>query len=507
MIRFFSVTFFLCLAAYSQEVTYGTYAKLDSKPNIIFINVDDLGWKDVNFMRDYDYEGKKSAAFKNYNFYHTPNIDSLANQGVVFTRGYAPAPICTPSRIACLSGQDASRTKAHSLITTISRIADRGADKIRLYPWPNRDSLDKHCINLFQMLKRQNYYIVHAGKFGAGVKGPMNYGCDLNFAGGDQGSPQGVPRGGYFGEFDLNGFKVKKGEYLTDKLTDSLIGFISGYKQENPFYINLWYYNVHTPIQATKERIEFFKNRQPYGGQKNLKYAAMIKAVDDSIGRIVATLKKRKMFENTMFVFTSDNGAYKVTETPPLKGSKGTAFENGIRVPFFVSYPGKFKARVIDDVVVTGLDIYPTLMDAAGVEKVEQVLDGKSLMPLIVKNDSKGLQDRNIFMYQGSYVGTGHGGRVNEHFEMVPAITVYNKRWKYMHLFEYNIAYLYDLKVGEEVNVALENKAVFDHMRSLANQWMKDRNVQLPQEYVKNPNWKPESKSILGNPIYLDQYE
>ena len=487
----------------SEGLSYSTYAKLDSKPNIIFINVDDLGWKDVNFMRDYDHEGKKSEAYKNYNFYYTPNIDSIANQGVIFTRGYAPAPICTPSRIACLSGQDASRTKAHSLITTISRIADRGGEKTRLYPWKNRDSLDKHCINLFQMLKRQDYYIVHAGKFGAGVKGPMNYGCDLNIAGGDQGSPQGVPKGGYFGAFDLNGFKVAKGEYLTDKITDRLVNFIENYSNRNPFYINLWYYNVHTPIQATAERISFFKNRNPYGGHKNAKYAAMIKAVDDSIGRILKSLKKMKMYDNTMIIFTSDNGAYRITKTPPLKGSKGTAFENGIRVPFVISYPQKVRPAIIDDIVVTGLDIYPTLMDASGTKQVEQALDGKSLMPLLIHKDKKGLKDRNIFMYQGSYVGLGHGGQVNKHFEMVPAITVYNHRWKYMHLFEYDIAYLYDMKIGENKNVANENLEVFKRMHSLANKWMKERKVPLPKDYVKNPNWDPKTKSILGSPIFL----
>ena len=138
---------------------------------------------------------------------------------------------------------------------------------------------------------------------------------------------------------------------------------------------------------------------------------------------------------------------------------------------------------------------------------MDQPRDGLSLMPLLVNNKSDGLEDRNIYMYQGSYVPTGHGGRINEHFEMVPGITVYNRRWKYMHLFEYNIAYLYDLKVGEEVSVAEQYPEVFDKMRAEADEWMRSRNVPLQDEYMQNPNWDPKTKSILGNPVFLDEYD
>jgi len=483
-----------------------TNPNLTEKPNIIFINVDDLGWKDVHYMQGYDHFGKATKQYENYNFYHTPSIDKLANEAAVFTRGYAPAPICTPSRIACLTGQDASRTKAHSLITTISRIADKGGETIRLFPWANRDSFDKNIISIPQMLKENNYQTVHAGKFGAGVGGPLKYGFDINYAGGDQGSPQGVPKGGYFGHFNLNDFIVNEGEYLTDKLTDSLVNYINNYSQKEPFYLNLWYYNVHSPFQATEDRIDFFKTREKVDGHNNLKYAAMIKAVDDSIDRIVKALEEKNILDNTMIVFTGDNGGHKITNAPPLRGTKGTAFENGIRVPFFVYCPKKIKARVIDDIVVTGLDIYPTLMDAGGITSVPQALDGKSLMPLLVNSNRTGLDVRNIYMYQGSYVPTGHGGKVNKHFEMVPGITVYNQRWKYMHLFEYNIAYLYDMKVGEHISVAEENPVVFNKMRAEAQEWMLSRKVPLQEDYVKNPNWNPETKSILGNPIFLDKY-
>lgn len=491
-------------AAQSPNATITLSADCKERPNIIYINVDDLGWKDVHYMQGYDHYGVATDKYDDYNFYHTPAIDKLASEGAVFTRGYATAPICTPSRIACLSGQDASRTRAHSLITTISRIADSGGETIRLYPWVNRDSFDKKTITIPYMLKANNYEAVHAGKFGAGVRGPLYYGFDINFAGGDQGSPQGVPKGGYFGYFNLNDFIVEEGDYLTDKLTDSLVNYINNYSREDPFYMNLWYYNVHSPFQATQDRIDFFKDRTKAGGHNSSKYAAMIKAVDDSVERIVKALTEKGILENTVILFTSDNGGHKITEAQPLRGSKGTAFENGIRVPFFIYYPQKIEAQVIDDIVVTGLDIYPTLMDIGGVESVNQTLDGKSLMPLLIDNNREDLVDRNIYMYQGSYVPTGHGGRVNKHFEMVPGITVYNRRWKYMHLFEYNIAYLYDMKIGEHVSVAEEHMDIFNKMRAEANSWMESRGVPLQRDYVLNPNWDPETKSILGNPIFLD---
>ena len=128
-------------------------------------------------------------------------------------------------------------------------------------------------------------------------------------------------------------------------------------------------------------------------------------------------------------------------------------------------------------------------------------------MPLLLENNRQGFDDRNIYMYQGSYVPTGHGGRVNNYFEMVPGITVYNQRWKFMHLFEYNIAYLYDLKVGEETSVAESNKEIFDKMREEAENWMISRKVPLQKDYIENPNWNPETMSILGNPIFLDEYD
>ena len=500
---FFYLAFILLFnGMQAADKSSGTYARLQDKPNIIFVNVDDLGWKDVGFMKSYNHEGKHCEDYNHYNYYYTPHLDKLAENAAVFTRGYAAAPICTPSRIACLTGQDTSRTKAHSLITTISRVADGKASKLRLYPWVNRDSMIKETLTLPEMLKEQGYRTVHAGKFGAGGS-PLDSGFDVNFAGGDQGSPQGVPKGGYFGRFTLNDFFVDKGEYLTDKLTDSLVDYVNKHDGQAPFFINLWYYNVHTPIQATKERIAFFKNRKKVGGHNNANYAAMIKAVDDSIGRIVSALESRDLLKNTLIVFTSDNGGFKVTEAPPLKGSKGTPFENGIRVPFFIYYPKAVKARVIDDVVATGLDIYPTLMDAAGRSSVNQPLDGNSLMPVLRHDDRKEFDGRNIYMYQGSYVGTGHGGKINDHFEMVPAIIVYNQRWKYMHLFEYNIAYLYDMKIGEKISVAEQHPEVFKKMQQQANDWMKKRGVPTASEYIKNPNWDPNTKSILGNPVTL----
>lgn len=141
-------------------------------------------------------------------------------------------------------------------------------------------------------------------------------------------------------------------------------------------------------------------------------------------------------------------------------------------------------------------------MDIGGIKSVPQALDGKSLIPLLVSDNRSGLDDRNIYMYQGSYVPLGHGGKINENFEMVPGITVYNQRWKYMHLFEYNVAYLYDLKLGEHSSVADENPEIFKKMKAEAQQWMISRKAPLQQDYAKNPNWNPETKSIVGNPIF-----
>ena len=217
------------------------------------------------------------------------------------------------------------------------------------------------------------------------------------------------PRAAAITAFQFSNLVEKdKGKYLTDRISEEAVKFIHQ-NSKQPFFLYLAHYAVHTPIQPRKDYESYFKSRSPDRGHSNAGYAAMVKSMDESLGRVLETLKELGLDGNTIVIFTSDNGGHGgVTSNRPLRGSKGMLYEGGIRVPFVVRWPGKIgKARTIDKPII-GVDILPTLLDAAGAKPVaNQPVDGVSILPLLTNPDGQLDRNMSIGTFQRIYGVTG----------------------------------------------------------------------------------------------------
>jgi len=315
-------------------------------PNIVFILADDLGWKDVTFNGS--------------NFYETPNIDRLAGQGMFFSNAYSNAPNCAPSRAALMSGQYAPRTGFYT-----NHSSARGEPSwSAVIPTENHHQLDHSKITLAEALKENGYKTIHLGKWHLGDTPdyyPEHQGFDVNVAGHKAGKPK-----TYFSPYGLPNLEDgPEGEYLTDRLTTEAIKFMEQNK-EDPFLVYMAYHSVHTPLEAPDSLVRKYIPKPPDNGQFDPYYAAMIESLDHNVGRIMESLDKLGQSENTIVVFYSDNGAMPpVAPDRPLRGFKGTLYEGGIRVPLIIKWPGK-PGGIVNQTPVIGTDLYPTLLDLAG---------------------------------------------------------------------------------------------------------------------------------------------
>jgi arylsulfatase A-like enzyme len=270
--------------------------------------VDDLGYKDLGFM------GSK--------YYETPHIDSLSRLGMRFTNGYAAASNCAPSRACLMTG----RWPTFHGIYTVGT-SQRGESKDRkLVPTENVTMLAEKEKVLPRILQQNGYFSIHAGKWHIG-ENPLDYGFDVNIGGGKSGLPM-----SYFppyGNIDLDG-----DGNLTDLIMEKTIRLLDSVKQ--PFFLNYAPYAVHVPIQPIPDLLLKYQNKKPSAGQKNAEYATMIENLDRNIGLLISALKRNKLFDNTLIIFTSDNGGhFAITRQYPLRAGKGSYYEGGIREPFF----------------------------------------------------------------------------------------------------------------------------------------------------------------------------
>ncbi len=287
-------------------------------PNILFVYVDDLGWRDV---------GAQGSEF-----YETPNIDRLAAEGVRFTNAYSNAPNCAPSRAALMSGTYAPRTGIYTVVS-----AARGESAFRkLVPVENETTLSLEVVTLAEALRDAGYTTGHIGKWNLGGVGylPTDQGFDWSVAGDTAGTPgYFYPYGGSSGATIPGLEKGKEGEYLPDRLTDEAIGFMTD-NRDRPFFMYLSHYSVHTPISAKAEVVAKYQDKPAARGQGHATYAAMIESVDEGVGRLLNALDDLGIADRTLVIFYADNGGYgPVTSMAPLRGSKGcsTRAESGCR--------------------------------------------------------------------------------------------------------------------------------------------------------------------------------
>ena len=448
-----------------------------ARPNIVFINMDDLGWKDVAFM------GSK--------FYETPNLDKLAGEGMVFTNAYAAAANCAPSRACMMSGQYGPR---HGVYTVGS--SARGSARTRkLIPTKNRTDLPDDNVTLAEALKASGYVNATMGKWHLG-KDPKTQGFDVNVAGTSAGHPA-----TYFSPYrNRNLPNGPKGEHLPHRLTTEAMKFIEANKAR-PFFLYLPYFSVHTPIQAPKEITAKYKKKAPAGGQGNATYAAMIESADANIGRLMKKIDELELRENTIVIFTSDNGGIAgISSQAPARAGKGSYYEGGIREPLIVRWPAKIKPGAKCDTPVIGIDFYPTLLEATGTKKPEgKLLDGVSLMPLLTGSGQ--LRQRALFWHFPIYLqkyGARDGSR-DPLFRTRPGCVVRLGDWKLHEYFEDGGLELYNLKddLGERNNLADKMPEKTKELHAIMLRWRKETKAPVPTK--KNPQYDPKA-SAGGKP-------
>lgn len=430
-----------------------------AKPNIVLFYIDDLGWKDVGFNGSL--------------YYETPNIDRLADEGIVFTDAYANAPNCAPSRASLMTGQYTPRHK----IYTVGSSARGREENRRMIPVPNTKTLVLHYVTLAEALSNAGYTTGHFGKWHLGDTGfsPEDQGFDVNIGGYHSGSP----RGGHFSPY--NNPKLTDGpdgEYLTDRLTDEAIRFLDQNK-EKPFFLYLAHYAVHTPIQAKVDLKAKYDHKSPDGGQDNPTYAAMIESTDQSVGRVLDRLESLEMARNTVVIFYSDNGgAVQATSNEPLRGYKGMLYEGGIRVPLAIKWPGEIIPGRVNDTPVIGIDLYPTLLAIAGAEAPAHVMDGVSLMPLLA--GTGGLTARNLYWHFPAYLEAPRG--FPGPWRTTPAGGIRRGEYKLIEFLEDGIQELYDLRSdpGEATNLADEMPDLAKELHGILRNWREEVGADMP---------------------------
>ncbi len=441
----------------------------ETKPNIVLFYVDDLGWADLGF--------------NDSSYYESPNVDSLAAEGVVFNNAYACAPNCAPSRACLMSGMYSPR---HGVYTVGSAARGKSADR-KLIPVANETVLMDSIVTLPEQLQQLGYRTAHFGKWHLGPD-PTTQGMDVNIAGKEWGSPSG---GGYHSPFDFpNLVEAAPGKYLTDRISEEAVAFIEANEAE-PFFLYLAHYSVHTPIQPKAEYADYFRKKQPDRGHKNAGYAAMVRSMDESLGRVLDKLDALDLAGDTIVIFTSDNGGHGgVTNNRPLRGSKGMLYEGGIRVPFVVRWPKVLTNSRTIETPITGVDILPTLLEVAGKRPDrKQPVDGLSIIPLLTNKKTELGRDY-IYWHFPAYLERYRGLPEPGPFRTTPASAIRDEQWKLIHFYETGTQELYNLKqdLSEQNNVASRHPEVVARLSRALTEWLTDTNAFLPSEL--NPNYK-----------------
>jgi arylsulfatase A len=435
------------------------------KPNVIFILIDDMGWKDLGCYGS--------------TLYETPHIDKLAAQGMTFTNGYAACPVCSPTRASILTGKYPARLH---LTDWIPGVGDQPTHKLLRPKFQQFLPLEE--VTIARALKPQGYVSASIGKWHMGSEAyfPEKHGFDLNIGG----THAGTAPGGYF-KFDTPSLKLREGDYLTDRLTEEAERFIETSK-DKPFFLYLAHYGVHTPYQAKPAAIAKYKAKiKPDQAQNNPIYAAMVESVDDSVGRIVKKLDELKLAERTVLIFFSDNGGLSFTgsKTPPatsnapLREGKSYLYEGGIRVPLIIRWPGQVKAGSVCDVPVSSVDFYPTILKITDSKpEPKQIIDGVSLVPLLKQADE--LKRQAIYWHYPHYNSNGNK----------PGGAVRAGDFKLIEFYEDGQLELYNLKddIGEKHDLAAKMPDKVKELHQMLTDWRKSVAAQMP---TPNPDYKP----------------
>jgi arylsulfatase A len=448
------------------------------RPNVVLILADDLGWAGLSCYGN--------------DLHQTPHLDNLAKQGVRFTDAYAASPVCTPTRVAILTGKHPAR-----LHMTIWRESALNRGKRKLLQPVCLDSLPRKHLTLAEILKEAGYFNAHLGKWhvGRAESYPQAHGFHLNVGGTLWGAPQTFwyPFAGdsYFRDWRyVPGLEPgREGEYLTDRLTDKALEVMEQQsKAKRPFYLNLWYHTVHTPIEGKPELVERYRKRvKPDSIRKNPHYAAMVHSLDENVGRVLDKLDQLEIADDTLVVFTSDNGGFvnscklnkglRVADNSPLRSGKGSCYEGGVRVPLIVRGPGVVEGKTSVEPVYA-CDLYPTLLRAAGLSgKAKEGVDGVDFTPILRDPKAKLSREALYFHYPHYYHTT------------TPVSAVRKGDWKLLEYFEDGRVELFNLKndIGEKTDLASARPEVAKRLAAELRAWRKEVGALMPEP---NPDRK-----------------
>ena len=445
---------------------------IDNKnPNIVLFFVDDLGWTDLSFM------GSK--------YYETPNIDNLSKSGMTFYNGYASAANCTPSRASMFTGKYSTSHGIYTVADNQDLVgSERGNDKTRkLIPIKNKRNLDLEYILIPEMLKDKGYLNAHFGKWHLGNEGfyPEDQGFDYNFGGNQTGSP----KGGYFSPYkNPNILDGPKGEYLTDRLGNEVLNFIDT-NQNETFFAYVSFYSVHTPIQSKKDLQKKYSLKDGNENHNRADYAGMIQSVDENIGKIINKIEQLGLSENTLFIFTSDNGGIRaISNQSPLRAGKGSYYEGGIKVPLIFSWRGKIKEASKSYERVSNIDFFPTIQNIVGYKNKDLKLDGIDLNPIF---DGRKIEKRALFYHFPIYLqayNVQEDNGTDPLFRTRPGSVIIEDNWKLHHYFENDKKELYNIEndISESYDLSKVNVQKTTELFNSLNLWREANNAPIPFE-------------------------
>jgi arylsulfatase A len=436
-------------------------AASSSRPNVILILADDLGWTDLSCYGS--------------DFYETPHIDQLARDGVKFTQAYSACTVCSPTRAAILTGKYPARLHVTDWIPGLPP----ENPKLLVPEWTKYLPLEE--ITIARALRSASYVTASIGKWHLGGEEyyPEKHGFNINVAGSSAAAPP-----SYFAPYKIAALPDgPQGEYVTDRLGEEAVRLIEQHK-DKPFLLYMPLFAVHTPIQGKDSLVQKYRGKKRPGlKQTNAIYAAMIESMDDSVGRIRRKLDELKLADDTVVVFTSDNGGrVPTTSNHPLRVGKGSCYEGGTRVPLIVHWPGVTKPGSVCVIPVISMDLYPTILEIAGLtEAAHKSVDGTNLVALLRQGSE--LKRDALFWHYPHYQHYQLGGTT-------PYGAIRAGDFKLIEFFDDMRVELYNLRedISEQRNLAARMPAKADELRARLHAWRKEVGAQMPS---RNPNYDP----------------
>ena len=487
----------------------GWTAGAGPRPNIVFILADDLGWNDVGCYGSM--------------FYATPNIDALASSGMRFTQAYAASSLCSPTRASILTGLYPARIgitapACHAPEVVLKKdLESRAGPDQKMLGAKKVTRLKAEYYTVAEALKDAGYVTGHFGKWHLGWEpySPLQQGFDLDVPHTPAQSPL---RNGYFYPFPVWKGHGKPGDNLQDLVADQAVEFIEKNKAR-PFFLNYWTFEVHSPWQAKPEQIEKYRAKaRPGSLQRNPVYAGMVETLDDSVGDLVRGLKAAGVLDNTVIIFTSDNGPFyvsnqkqmpaefhrvPVTSAHPLRAGKGTIYEGGVRVPLVIVWPGVTRAGSQSDALVQSVDFFPTLAERLGLKLPSNLeFDGVSFAGVL----EGGRSSRDEVFSHAPH------GRASRRYEgmvvptpAAPASSLRKGDWKLVRLYgdgpdRTNRQELYNLKddPSETRDLATVRPEKARELSTRLDRYLQDTAAVIPR---KNPSYDPSASSAPGRAL------